>query len=174
MRFVHSFGFAFGNLKPSNVLLDESHRIQIVDIIPSWAESHSRENSDENTRKASGVPSECAAPEVLSGRKLTQKADVFAFAVILFTVVVGHRPLRENAERSGRAERRLIVRDALQAFIPEFLSQLILSGLSTNPNDRPSFKNIIKVLKKNDFRITEEVDSDAVSAFVNSVESSES
>jgi hypothetical protein len=82
--------------------------------------------------------------------------------------------LRENAERSGRAERRLIVRDALQAFIPEFVSQLILSGLSTNPNDRPSFNGIIEILKDHDFRITEEVDSEAVSAFVNSVESSES
>jgi serine/threonine protein kinase len=159
-------------LKPSNILFDESYRIQIVDIIPNWAELHSRENFDESTRKANGVPSEFAAPEVLSGRKLTEKADVFAFASILFSIVVGHRPLRETVERSGRAERPLIVRDALQAFVPDFVSQLILSGLSTDPNNRPTFNEIIEVLKKNAFRITEEVDSEAVSAFVSSVESS--
>jgi hypothetical protein len=81
--------------------------------------------------------------------------------------------LRETGERSGRAESPLIVRDALQAFVPGFVSGLILSGLSANPNDRPSFNEIIEALKKNDFRITEEVDSEAVSAFASWVESSE-
>jgi serine/threonine protein kinase len=144
-----------------------------VDIIPNWAELHSRENFDESTRKANGVPSEFAAPEVLSGGKLTQKADVFAFASILFSIVVGHRPFRDTAKRSDRAEKPLIVRDALQTFSLNFVSRLILSGLSTNPNDRPSFNEIIEVLKNNDFRIAEEVDSEAVSAFVSSMELSE-
>jgi hypothetical protein len=40
MRFVHSFRFTFGNLKQSTILFDESHRIQIVDIVPSRAEPH--------------------------------------------------------------------------------------------------------------------------------------
>jgi serine/threonine protein kinase len=173
MRFVHSFGLVCGNLKPRNVLFDESHRIQIVDIVPNRAESHSREDFDESARQANGMPSVFPAPEVLSGRKLTQKADVFAFASILFSIVVGHHPFRDTAERSGRAERPLIVCDVLPAFLPDFVSQLILSGLSTNPNDRPSFNEIIEVLKKNRFRIADEVNSEAVSAFVYSVESSE-
>jgi serine/threonine-protein kinase len=173
MSFVHSFGLVCGNLKPSNILFDESHRIQIVDIIPNWAELHNRENFDGSALNANRVPSEFAASEVVSGRKVTQKADVFAFASILFSIVVGHRPFRETAERRGHAEMPFIVRDALQAFVPDFVSRLILSGLSTNPNDRPSFNEIIEVLKKNDFRITEEVDSQAVSAFVSSVESFE-
>jgi serine/threonine-protein kinase len=103
MRFVHSFELVCGNLKPSNILFDESHRIQIVDIIPNSAESHNRESFDESTRKANEVPSEFAVPEVLSGCKLTQKGDVFAFASILFSIVVGHRPFRETGERSGRS-----------------------------------------------------------------------
>jgi serine/threonine protein kinase len=173
MKFVHSFGLVCGKLTPNTILFDDSHRIQIVDIIPNWAELHSRENFTESTLKANGGPSEFAAPEVLSGRELTQKADIFAFASILFSIFVGHHPVREMAEWSGQAERPLIVRDALQAFGPDFVSQLILSGLSTNPNDRLSFNEIIEVLKKNDFRIAEEADSEAVSAFVSSVESSE-
>jgi serine/threonine protein kinase len=173
MKFVHRFGWFWGNLKPSNILFDESHQIQIVDIVPNREESHCRENFDGSALKANGVPSEFAAPEVLSGRKLTQKADVFAFASILFSIVVGHRPLRETAERSGRAERPVIVGDAIPGFVPDFVSQLIRYGLSTDPNNRPSFNEIIEVLKENDFKIAEEVDSEAVSAFVNSVESSE-
>jgi hypothetical protein len=130
------------NLKANSILVDQSHRIQIVDIIPNWIELHNRENSDESTRKANGVMSEFVAPEVLSGRKLTQKADVVAFALILCSIVVGHRPLTETAERSGRAERPLIVRHAFQGFVPDFVSRRILSGLPSNPNDRPSFNNM--------------------------------
>jgi serine/threonine protein kinase len=173
MRFVHSFGLVCGNLKPKNVLFDESHRIQIVDIVPNRAESHSREDFNESARQANGMPSVFPAPEVLSGRKLTQKADVFAFASILFSIVVDHRSFRKTGEQSGRAESPLIVCDALQAFVPDFVSRMIRFGQSTNPNDRSSFNTIFKVLKANRFRIAEGVDSEAVSAFVSSVESSE-
>jgi serine/threonine protein kinase len=125
MRFVHSFGFVWGNLKPSHILFDESHRTQIVDIIPNWTESHRRETCDESHRKANRVLSEFAAPEVLSGGTLTQKVDAFARAAILFTIVVGHRPFGETVERSGRAERTLAVSGALPGFVPDFVSQLI-------------------------------------------------
>jgi tRNA A-37 threonylcarbamoyl transferase component Bud32 len=32
MRFAHSLGFAHGSLKPSNILFDENHNVQIVDF----------------------------------------------------------------------------------------------------------------------------------------------
>jgi serine/threonine protein kinase len=35
MHFVHSFRLVRGNLKPRNILFNESHRIQIVDVIPN-------------------------------------------------------------------------------------------------------------------------------------------
>jgi serine/threonine protein kinase len=160
-------------LKRNNIYFNEFHRIQIVDIIPNWAELHSRENFDESARKANAAPSEFVAPEVLFGRKVTQKADILAFKLILVTIVVGHRPFRETGERSGRAQRPLIVRDAIPGFVSDFVSQLILSGLSTDPNDRPSFNEITEVLKKNDMRIIEEIESETVSAFASSMELSE-
>jgi maternal embryonic leucine zipper kinase len=42
MCFVHSFGLVCRNLKPRNILFNEFHRIQIVDVIPNWAKLHSR------------------------------------------------------------------------------------------------------------------------------------
>jgi hypothetical protein len=53
------------------------------------------------------------------------------------------------------------------------VSLLILSGLSTNPDNRPTFDETIEELKKNLFRIAGEVDSEAVSTVASSVESSE-
>jgi hypothetical protein len=174
MRFVHSFGLVCGNLKPNNILFDESHQLQIVDINPNWAELHNRENFDGSARRATGAQSQFVGPEVLSGRKLTQKADVFAFASILFSIVVGHHPFGETGERDSPTERPLIVSATIPRFVPHFVSELIRSGLSTNPNARPSFDEVIEILENNGFRIAEEVDSEALSAFISSVESSES
>jgi serine/threonine protein kinase len=124
MGFVHSFGLIWGNLKPSNILFDESHESQIVYIIPNRRESHCQENFDGNVRTAKRALSALAVLEVLSGHKLTQKADVFAFASILFTIVVGHHPFREMADRSGRAERLLIVNRTIPGFAPFLVPQV--------------------------------------------------
>jgi hypothetical protein len=50
---------------------------------------------------------------------------------------------------------------------------LIHSGLSIYPNDWLSFSEIIEVLKDNNFRLADAVNSEVVSAFVSSVELSE-
>jgi hypothetical protein len=119
-------------LKPSHILFDESHRIPIVDIILNWAELHSRENFDESTRKANGIPSEFAAPEGLSGRKLTQKADVFALASILFSIVVGHRPFRKTAERSGRSSSVMLemffIKTAKERIANQCIAEIVNDG----------------------------------------------
>jgi serine/threonine protein kinase len=173
MRFVHRFGLSCKDLKPRNILFNEAHQIQIMDIVPTQTKSHCRDPFDGSRWKTEGASSEFAAPESSSDYKLTQMAHVFACASVLFSIVVGQRPFEEIDERGGRAEIGLIVRDAIPGFVSRVVSRLILSGLSTNPNARPSFNEILDVLKQNDFRITEEVDSKAVWARVDSVESSE-
>jgi serine/threonine protein kinase len=166
MHCVHSLGLVSGNLKPRNIRFNEIHQIQIVDIVTNQEESHGRENSVGSPRKANEVPSAFAVQEILSGHKLTQKADVFVFASILFAIVVGHRAFEEAGERSCCAEKPPIVRDVIPSFVPEFVSRVILSGLATNPNDRPSFQGIFEILKANNFRIAQDLDSEAVLAFV--------
>jgi hypothetical protein len=56
MRFAHSLRFTFGNLRPTNILCNQSHRIQIVDIISNWADSHWRDNFDGNAKRANRAP----------------------------------------------------------------------------------------------------------------------
>jgi hypothetical protein len=104
---------------------------------------------------------------------VTQQADVFGSASILLSIVMSHYPFQEIGERIGRAERPLMFCNAISGFVPGFVSQLIQLGLSTDPDGRLSFHEIIEILKKNDFRIAQKVDSEAVSEFGRSVESSQ-
>jgi hypothetical protein len=57
--------------------------------------------------------------------------------------------------------------------IPDFVSRIIKSGLSLMPGTSYSFNTILEILKYNNFRIEDGVDSAEVSAFVNLVESVE-
>jgi hypothetical protein len=55
--------------------------------------------------------------------------------------------------------------------IPSFVSKIIESGLSPISGRRYSFNAILEILKQNNFRIEDGVDSAEVSAFVSWVES---
>jgi serine/threonine protein kinase len=165
LRFVQTVGLVCGNLKPSNILFDESHQIQIVDIYPSRAESHRRAVHHRSAERVREVPSKFVAPEVLSGEPLTEKADVFSFASILLSIVM-NSPV-------GQTDERTIAGHSIPESVPQFVYNLIISGMSTNPQERPTIDKIIAKLAMNDFRIAEEVDSDRVWTFVNSVQSSE-
>jgi hypothetical protein len=105
-------------------------------------------------------------------RRSLRRPEFCPAASILFLIVVGYRPLEKMDARSSCAERSLIVGDASPGCVPDFVSQLLLSGLLTNPDERPTVDVVMKQLEKNRFRIAEEIDSEALSAFDSSLEAS--
>jgi serine/threonine protein kinase len=169
MKFLHSFGLIHGGLSPSNVLFDESHRIQIADF------GRSRFDPRGSAATARGVASEFAALEMMYSEERTAKIDVFSFALILFEIVVGLPALGRTStpEEPGKLPVNVCERVEIPGFVPKFVSGLIVSGLSANPRERPPFDDISETLKESYFRIADGVASGEVSAFVSLVESSE-
>jgi hypothetical protein len=84
--------------------------------------------------------------------------DIQAFASILFELVFGGLPQGEASIPTG---------------IPDFVSKIIELGLSPMSRRSYSFNTILDILKQNDFRIEDNVDSAEVSRFVSWVESAE-
>jgi hypothetical protein len=84
--------------------------------------------------------------------------DIEAFASILFEIIVG-RPSRGEI--------------SVPRAIPGFVSKLIEAALQLKSEDKCSFNDIFEILKWNDFRIEDGVDSAEVSAFLSLTESAE-
>jgi hypothetical protein len=96
--------------------------------------------------------------EGISRERWTLERDIQRFASILFELVFGHPPQDETSIPSG---------------IPDFVSRIIKSGLSPLSGTSSSFNTILKILKQNNFKIEDGIDSAEVSKFVSWVESAE-
>jgi serine/threonine protein kinase len=144
LRFAHSLGLLHGALKATNILFDADHRIQIADFSPMRLET--------------------GEVEPFSGEEWSPKADVSAFASLLFEIAVGRHstPLISAADRPP-----------FPASVPEFVSRIIEEGRSPESRHNLSFVDIVESLKAERFQIMAGVDFDEVSAFVSWVESSE-
>jgi serine/threonine protein kinase len=143
-RFAHSFGLLHGRLTTKNIYFDSDYQIKIADFGLIGLEKC----ESEGLAHIGGFSDEGWTPET----------DVCGFASILFEIVVGRSP---HCEAS------------IPAYVPEFVSEIIKSGLWSESERNRSFCDIFEILKRNDFKISDGVDSAEVSAFVSWVESSE-
>jgi serine/threonine protein kinase len=71
-----------------NLLLDESYRVKLADF--GWTKGL------ENYMTGKIGTYQWMAPEVISGQKYTEKADVFSFGIILWEIASREPPYRSN------------------------------------------------------------------------------
>jgi hypothetical protein len=79
-----------------------------------------------------------------SRQRWTPERDIHAFASILFHILVGRSAASETVIPPG---------------IPDFISKIIEDSLWSRSGRRYSFYKIFEILRKNEFRIEESVDS---------------
>jgi hypothetical protein len=145
MRFAHSFGLLHGDLTGANVVFDDEGLIQICDFcVKSFSEVV------DNSEVIAEVGS-------FSGEGWRPAADVRGFAKLLSRIVIG-----DSAEETGTSRS-----------VPAFVLEMIERGQSLDSNATLSFVDIFEILKVNNFRILEGVDSTEVSKFVKWIEFSE-
>jgi serine/threonine protein kinase len=143
LRFSHGLGLLHGGLTSGNVLFDGEGQIQIADFRPM--------------RRDGGLS---------GGEGWSPRADVSAFAMLLFEIVAG-RPWPSPPPSAAQADAEV----SLPPDVPGFVSEMIETGPRLKAGQELSFIDIIEILKRNAFRIMAGVDSDEVSAFVSGVES---
>ncbi|MCB9592908.1 MAG: protein kinase [Sandaracinaceae bacterium] len=85
---LHSRGLVHRDVKPENLMVSPLGDVTLVDLGLALAETDTRHTREGEV--AGSVP--YMAPERIEGRDVDPSADVWAFAVMLYELVVGRRP----------------------------------------------------------------------------------
>lgn len=149
MKYLHQHGILHRDLKTGNILLDELLCPKICDFgfakVTNEMEKKSMNVHSFSERKGTGW---YLAPEIWSDVIYSNKSDVYAFAYILYEMLVG-----ENPFLSIKLEHLVIEvlingnRPQFHENVPEHIKDLIERCWAKDPNDRPSFDDIVNELK---------------------------
>jgi len=88
LEYLHGRGVIHGDLKPSNVLIDESGQPRLTD----FGLSRLAGEKATNAMTFCGTPA-YAAPEVCRGLRADRRSDLYSLGVLLYELLTGRRPL---------------------------------------------------------------------------------
>jgi serine/threonine-protein kinase len=137
MAVAHQVGIVHRDLKPANVLIDDSGLLKIVDF--GVAAAH-REGETQLTKTGYVIGSpKYMAPEQILGRKVDERADIYAVGVILYELFTGVPPYSRGDHMAvmyqhvqGKAKPPQEINPAL----PPGLGEVITKAMAVDKNKR--------------------------------------
>ena len=153
MSAVHEAHIIHRNLKPENILIDCEDHVKISDFGMSRLEDFEMCMSS----KTAGVGSlKFKAPEVLNeSTSYNEKVDVYSFGVILYFILTRGSFPKINIIDIGLGKKAQIPK-----CVNELSRNLINQCWSTDPDDRPSFSELVEIIKENKFKLIDGVEKE--------------
>ena len=144
---AHSKGIVHRDVKPSNVLLAESDRIDVRLLDFGLAQM-----AEFDTLTALGdIPGTLAyiAPERLQGLTATSAADVWGVGVLLWEALAGEHPFwgGDLVETSRLIQQGAPGLETLRPDLPPYVLETVASALLVNPQRRPSAERLAAQLR---------------------------
>jgi serine/threonine-protein kinase len=137
MTVAHQVGIVHRDLKPANLLINQDGLLKIVDF--GVAAAH-REGDTQLTKTGYVIGSpKYMAPEQILGKKVDERADIYAEGVILYEMLTGVPPYARGDHMSvmyqhvqGRARPPAEINSAL----PAALSDAVMKAMAVDKNKR--------------------------------------
>ncbi|MBV9726329.1 MAG: serine/threonine protein kinase, partial [Gammaproteobacteria bacterium] len=137
MIVAHQVGIVHRDLKPANVLINQDGLLKIVDF--GVAAAH-REGDTQLTKTGYVIGSpKYMAPEQILGKKVDERADVYALGVILYEMLAGVPPysrgdhmsvMYQHVQGKARAPREI------NPGLPQGLSELVMKAMAVDKAKR--------------------------------------
>lgn len=147
MEFIHSKGMMHRDLKPSNILIDQNYEPRIADF--GFAKYISE------TMIESSFPSTplWRAPEIFLNHPYNYKADVYSFGLILNQFFTYTNPYCTYGVNEYQLGTKVVngERPRIMDSTPHNYVELIRECWAADPNDRPTFADIVSRLMQPDF-----------------------
>ncbi|KAK8889378.1 hypothetical protein M9Y10_034124 [Tritrichomonas musculus] len=158
MQYLHSKQIIHLDLRPANILLNESLSPKINDFYTSIKIGKNNESSLQKNAETVDY----MAPEIVIDDHYSTAADVYSFGVTIHEILICEKPY-EDSENN----RNVKISDQ----IPKSYQNLISKCLATDPSHRPTFSDIVKYLRNNKKIITESVNEEEFLQFCEFVDS---
>ncbi len=145
VEMLHNLGLVHGALRPCNVMMLEDGRVKLMDV-----ELVGLRDAPAMASAVIATPSaEYRAPEQIRQAPVTEKTDVYSFAVTLYEMLCGV-PLFPAASREVVLAAQLTgppVRMGLrQRAVPVAVQRLVRQALDKEPEPRPCMSDILNQL----------------------------
>lgn len=170
MSYLHSHKIIHRNLGLNSIFLDEFLLPKIGNFGFSTRVHTVKTITMQSTSGIKGNPS-YSSPEVLEHDEYTNASDVYAFGMIVYELMTLKKPFKNNSYHDVYKE--IVIkrrRPKIDENIPECYRQLIEVCWSTNPEARPSFEDIERILRTDEKFITEKVDKNGFFQYVQDIE----
>uniref|UniRef100_A0A5B7AGJ6 Putative mitogen-activated protein kinase kinase kinase 7 n=1 Tax=Davidia involucrata TaxID=16924 RepID=A0A5B7AGJ6_DAVIN len=162
MEYLHSKKIYHGDLNPSNVLV-KTRNISSEGYLNAKVSGFGLSSYINLTQKSLSnqngtLPFIWYAPEVLAEQeqsgsignsKYTEKSDVYSFGMICFELLTGKVPFEDGHLQGDKMSRNIRAgeRPLFPFHLPKYLTNLTKKCWHTDPNQRPSFSSICRILR---------------------------
>ncbi|XP_073289879.1 serine/threonine-protein kinase STY13-like [Primulina huaijiensis] len=142
MEYVHGLNLIHRDLKSDNLLISADKSIKIADFGVARIEVQTEGMTPETGTYR------WMAPEMIQHRPYTQKVDVYSFGIVLWELITGMLPFQNmTAVQAAFAVVNKGVRPTIPNDCLPALNQIMTLCWDANPDVRPSFSQVVRMLE---------------------------
>ncbi|MBI2378511.1 MAG: AAA family ATPase [Deltaproteobacteria bacterium] len=140
LEHLHAHGVVHQDLKPNNVIVEPSGVLRLLDFGLVTAIGQRTRLRRENS--VIGTPA-YMSPEQWGGRPATPASDLFSLGCVIFQSLTGQVPFPHRSASAGEPPRV----ERLVRGVPSELAEICWRLLRSNPDSRPSIREIREALR---------------------------
>jgi class 3 adenylate cyclase/ABC-type glycerol-3-phosphate transport system substrate-binding protein len=133
---AHSSALVHGDVKPSNVLLDENEHVYLADF--GLTRRLEEQGSPASETRSIGTPA-YLAPERIEGKQLDRRADIYSLGCMLYECLTGEPPFTADSRLAvawAHLEQKPPSASARNPDLPAAIDAVIGNALAKSPEDR--------------------------------------
>ncbi len=141
---LHNMGLVHGALRPCNVLVLEDGRVKLMDLELAGL----RDTRPTDGALVAKPPAEYLSPEQICRAPVTEKADIYSFAVILYGMLCGVPPFQAET-RDAVLEKHLTEPPPPmrpRRAVPASVESIVTQALDKQPGLRPLMQDVLNRL----------------------------